>query len=97
MSMADDLAKLDTLWRSGALSDEEFDAAKRRLLAQGGQDSLGRAANRYVSFQMIAGIVALAVFLIFVFAVVVPMFTKVNDTIGHVFPGSDQVQTTQFP
>ncbi|GAA3431735.1 SHOCT domain-containing protein [Kutzneria kofuensis] len=100
MSIADELAKLDALRRSGALSDDEFDAAKRRLLAPGspaGPNSLGRAANRYVSYQMIAGVVGLVVFLVFVFAVLVPMFTKVTDRTGPVVPGDNQVRITQFP
>jgi hypothetical protein len=81
MSLADELMKLEQLRGSGALSEEEFQTAKRRLLdapaaapapaapapaAYAPQDSLGRAANRYVSFQMISAAVGLAIFLIFV-------------------------------
>ncbi|MHC4952953.1 MAG: DUF4870 domain-containing protein [Planctomycetota bacterium] len=36
MSIADELARLEDLWRAGTLSDEEFAAAKERVLAEDG-------------------------------------------------------------
>ncbi len=76
MSMADDLTKLDELHRAGALSDAEFEAAKRRLLAPEENSSLGRAANRYVSFQIVAGAIGLIVFLVFLFGVILPAMNR---------------------
>lgn len=74
MSLADELKKLEELRGSGALSDAEFQKAKQRLLeepsvplpAAAPEDSLGRAANRYVNFQMISAGVGLIIFLIVV-------------------------------
>jgi hypothetical protein len=77
MSMADDLTKLDELHQAGALSDAEFETAKRRLLnAEGDNSSLGRAANRYVSFQIVAGAIGLIVFLVFLFGVILPAMNR---------------------
>jgi hypothetical protein len=76
MSLADELKKLEELRESGALSDEEFQKAKQRMLyapaasaptrPAAPEDSLGRAANRYVNFQMISAGVGLIIFLIVV-------------------------------
>ena len=78
MSIADEIAKLDQLRKTGALSAEEFRQAKTLLLA--GRDpaleseeppenpTLGRAANRYVSFQIISGLVGMVVVLVFLLA-----------------------------
>jgi hypothetical protein len=88
--MADELEKLDRLRKSGVLSDAEFAAAKRSLLGQGApvrNDSLGRAANRYVSLQMVASVIGLFLFLIFVFAVVLPMMNKAPSPIPPSLPG----------
>lgn len=80
MSIADEIAKLDQLRKSGALSAEEFQQAKNLLLAgrqpsieseeppEPEQPSLGRAANRYVSFQIISGVVGMVVVLLFMLA-----------------------------
>ena len=90
MSIADDLQKLQELRASGALSEQEFEQAKRTLLASGGQihrnllerelddssqNSLGTAANRYVSFHIVMGIIGAIIFLIIFFTVFVPKFT----------------------
>ena len=36
MTIADELARLEDLWRAGTLTDEEFAAAKERVLAEDG-------------------------------------------------------------
>jgi hypothetical protein len=61
VSIADELATLDALRQSGALTDAEFQEAKRRLLAppatpaarppDGSFVALGQAANRYVDLE----------------------------------------------
>jgi hypothetical protein len=86
MSIAEEIEKLDQLRKSGALTDEEFQLAKSRVL--GGEHppssppspevdwrelqnaSLGSAANRYVSFQMVMSVIGLIIFLIFVGTIV---------------------------
>jgi len=86
MSLADELRKLEQLRSSGALSEEEFQLAKAKLLSptpdesgflqDNGQGSLGRAANRYVSFQMVMAIVGIIIFLIIFFTVFLPKFSS---------------------
>ena len=48
-------------------------------------ESLGRAANRYVSFQIVMSVIGLIVFLIFLFAVILPHFNNAGP-----FPGGFQ-------
>ena len=90
MSIADELQKLEQLRSSGALSDEEFEQAKDRILElpqedinislSGQPDTLGKAANRYVSFRIVMGIIGLIIFLIFFLAVFLPMFSRVSSS-----------------
>jgi Short C-terminal domain len=78
--ISQELEKLARLHESGALTDEEFARAKdaaldrsedRREALVGDRDSsLGTAANRYVTFQIVMSVIALIVFL-FVFATVI--------------------------
>ena len=80
MSIADEIAKLEQLRKSGALSAEEFRQAKTLLLAgrtaagesaetpEPENPSLGRAANRYVTFQIISGVAGMVVVLVFLLA-----------------------------
>lgn len=100
MSMADELDKLDRLRKSGALSDAEFAVAKRSLLEQRSpvrNDSLGRAANRYVSFQVVAGVIGLGLFLIMLIAML-SMMNKTADMIPPSLPGFNQPPITiTFP
>lgn len=100
MSMADELDKLDRLRKSGALSDAEFAVAKRSLLEQRApvrNDSLGRAANRYVSFQVVAGVIGLGLFLIMLIAML-SMMNKTADMIPPSLPGFNQPPITiTFP
>jgi len=74
MSLPDELQRLADLRSSGALTESEFEQAKAKLLNEelvprGQQpddrrdDSLGRAANRYVTFQFIMAVIAILVFL----------------------------------
>jgi hypothetical protein len=79
MNMTDELERLSTLHKGGALSDEEFAKAKRNLLEHrdsspppGTNDSLGTAANRYVTFQIVMAIIGVIVFLIVLFGVILP-------------------------
>lgn len=85
MALADELAKLQQLHGSGALTDEEFAQAKEAVLrgtppartGDGGgaglvgsllggkQETLGDAANRFVSFQMVMSVIGLIIFLSF--------------------------------
>ena len=78
MSLTDELQRLAELRASGALTEAEFQKAKDKLLGKDDdrhaplqnhepEDSLGRAANRYVTFQIIMAAIAILIFL-FVFA-----------------------------
>ena len=85
MSLADELEKLQNLREEGALTEDEFHAAKSKLLNapaapsgnvnnwSGSQlsdfvehdNSLGTAANRYVTFKIVMAIIGLIAFLFF--------------------------------
>ena len=94
MSLADELEKLERLRESGALSDDEFQAAKRSLLSPAAQpspaedQSLGRAANRYVSFQMVMAVVGVIIFLIFLCGVILPGMNRMDSNTNN-FPLGD--------
>jgi hypothetical protein len=64
VGMADDLVKLEQLRKSGALTEGEFHAAKQTVLR--GDDSLGRAANRYVGYNGVTQVIGVLVFLVVV-------------------------------
>ena len=53
-------------------------------------DSLGRAANRYVSFQIGAAIFGGIVFLIMLFAVILPQMNRTNQMFDHANQTMDQ-------
>ena len=80
MQITDELERLSKLHKDGALSDEEFAQAKRKILGvtptppepAASAEALGEAANRYVTFQMVMGVVGLILFVIFFFAVIFP-------------------------
>ena len=87
MSLVDELQKLEQLRSSGSLSEPEFQQAKTQLLSSPREaewnstldreeESLGRAANRYVSFQIFMGVIGIIIFLIFLFAVILPRFNN---------------------
>lgn len=84
MSLVDELRKLSDLKASGALTEEEFEQAKSQLLRESTEDkgllsevekhdgSLGQAANRYVSYQIVMGVIGFIIFLIMLFTVFLP-------------------------
>ena len=49
-----------------------------------GKDSLGQAANRYVTFQIVAAVIGGIIFLIVLFTVFLPMFNHVNQGFNQV-------------
>jgi hypothetical protein len=74
MSLTDELQRLAELRASGALTESEFQKAKGKLLEQDTtpylpkpddepDQSLGRAANRYVTFQMVMAVIGILIFL----------------------------------
>lgn len=82
MSMADELGKLERLHRSGALSPAEFEAAKHRLLSPeppAEDNSIGRAANRFVSYQLIIGVIGLIIFVVVLLTVFLPMMNEMGN------------------
>ena len=79
MNMTDELERLSQLHKDGTLSDEEFAQAKSKLLSQPSgsepappDNSLGEAANRYVTFRIVMGVIGIFIFLIFLFGVILP-------------------------
>jgi hypothetical protein len=100
MSITEELAKLQQLHESGALSDEEFARAKEAVLnetpparagrSEGeglvedllgereGKETLGTAANRYVSFQIVMSIIGLILFAIFFLAFFLPAVNRMG-------------------
>lgn len=92
MNIADELQKLADLRASGDLSEAEFAAAKMRLLTadsapeapQFMQETIGRAANRYVSLQMVMAGIGLVIFLVMLFAVILPQMRSAQDMMNGV-------------
>lgn len=96
MDIANQIEKLKNLYDSGALSEQEFAAAKKKLLEpdpspnlsmftnqypiqhRSTDDALGKAANRYVSMQMVATIIGAILFLIFLFSVFLPNLSRMH-------------------
>ncbi|MGD1083213.1 MAG: SHOCT domain-containing protein [Verrucomicrobiota bacterium] len=79
MNLTEELERLSQLHKDGTLSDDEFAQAKSKLLNQPGEsqpaerdNSLGEAANRYVSLQMVMSVVGIIIFLIILFGVILP-------------------------
>jgi hypothetical protein len=80
MNMIDELERLGQLHQDGMLNDAEFALAKSRLLNDDQprprddepHRSLGEAANRYVTLQMVMAGVGVILFLIFIFKVMLP-------------------------
>ena len=94
MSLPDELQRLADLRSSGALTESEFEQAKAKLLEEDlpprrqpsddrRDDSLGRAANRYVTFQLIMAVVAI---LIFLFAFAPKMCSSSGPSFGPTMP-----------
>ncbi len=96
MSLADDLERLHKIHQEGGLSDEEFARAKEKLLERPTEppplrrerenNSLGDAANRYVSFQIGMSIIGVIIFLIFLFAVILPKTSSHPRFVPSSFP-----------
>lgn len=105
MSMTDELERLAKLHQDGVLTREEFDLAKAKLLNQSEdlssereqdgrgerQNTLGEAANRYVSLQMVMSAVGIIIFLIFLFGVILP---HMSGNSGPNFRGAPTIQFT---
>jgi len=79
MNLTDELERLSKLHKEGALSDEEFAQAKSKVLLSQEERpppepdrTLGDAANRYVSFQIVMAVIGIILFLFFLFGVVLP-------------------------
>jgi len=79
MNMTDELERLSKLHKDGTLNDEEFAQAKKKLLSQPAEsepterdNSLGEAANRYVSLQIVMAVIGVIIFVIFFFGVILP-------------------------
>ncbi len=94
MSLPAELQRLADLRSSGALTELEFQQAKAKLLNQDPvprrqapddrrEDSLGRAANRYVTFQFIMAIIAI---LIFLFVIGPKMCSSSGPSFGPTMP-----------
>lgn len=93
MSLPDELAKLAALKRDGVITENEFARAKSKLLAttneppspryKPSEDTVGRAANRYVTLQTVMTIIGLIVFLFFGLPFMCSVHEKVN---APIFP-----------
>ena len=82
MNITEELERLGNLHKDGSLSNEEFALAKEKLLNQhesglldtfkDNDNSFGKAANRYVTFQIVMAVIGFIVFLIVFFGVILP-------------------------
>jgi hypothetical protein len=84
MNFTDELERLSKLHKEGALTDDEFAEAKAKLLSPAAEPSewreptpsepntLGEAANRYVTLQTVMAVIGVIIFLIFLFGVILP-------------------------
>ncbi len=83
MSISDEIERLNKLRIQGALSEEEFVSAKRQLIGgderRSDEHSVGRAANRYVTWYMVMGVVGLILFLIVFVTVFLPGFNRARN------------------
>jgi hypothetical protein len=92
LGIAEELEKLTQLHERGDLSDQEYADAKQATLrgvtkdtttdqrnagpAIGDDRTLGEAANRYVSFQILMAGITLVIVLVLLVTVVLPRFTQ---------------------
>lgn len=93
MNITDELERLSRLHKEGALSDEEFAQAKSKLLVSQEERppsepdrTLGEAANRYVSFQMVMAVIGIIIFLFFFFGVILPAMQSTRGPTIHFQP-----------
>ena len=102
MSLAEELEKLTVLRRSGALTPEEFSAAKHQLLSGKAivpgspspsppplleSRALADAVERYLGFQVLGWLVTLIVLLLLFFLVIQPHFSAGQPTVEVHLPG----------
>ena len=86
MGVADELAKLAELHRTGALNDREYADAKEAVLRRAservgsagalssGTGTLGDAANRYVTFQIAMSVITTVIALLLIIFFFLPRF-----------------------
>ena len=97
MNITDELHKLSALHRNGDLTDAEFAQAKERVLATPSiqeplekSDTVGHAANRFVSFQIAMAVVGFAIALFLFGAIFLPHLQSMNKSMQHM--SGDDVQ-----
>jgi hypothetical protein len=84
MNITDELQRLATLHRNGDITDAEFAEAKQHLLAPPAvhsfepNNTVGRAANRFVSFQIVMAAIGLVIFLVLFFTTLRPYYRAVH-------------------
>jgi hypothetical protein len=91
LGIAEELEKLTQLHERGVLSDQEYAEAKQTTLRGVTKDTtdkhnrgpvsddrtLGEAANRYVSFQILMAGVTFVIILVLLVTVVLPRFSQI--------------------
>lgn len=99
MNFTDELERLSKLHKEGALTDEEFAQAKAKFLSPTAVPSelrestprepktLGEAANRYVTLQTVMAVIGVIIFLIFLFAVILPTMSSRSSVPSFSVPG----------
>ncbi len=86
MEIAAEIQRLKQLHDQGALTDEEFGAAKMQILTysasqpsgDSGKNSVGRAANNFVKFVIGGGVVSFVIAIIFFFTFWLPQWQKIS-------------------
>ena len=86
MSLPEELQKLADLYDDGVLTEQEFAEAKHQLLNPTPKTperptrdpTLGKAAETYVSFQIVMSIIGFIIFLIFFFGFWLPGFSRIH-------------------
>lgn len=77
MGIHEELERLAKLHQAGALSDEEFAAAKNKVLTDG-QESLGKAANKLVKLMAGGFGISILIILAFFFLFFLPQWQKMG-------------------
>lgn len=86
MSVGSELEKLNQLHKEGVLSEAEFAAAKAKLLGSLGPENtvgsgvhlMGKAAYKYVNFNIYYTVIGAVIFAIFFFTFFLPRFQKME-------------------
>jgi uncharacterized membrane protein len=108
VSVADELQKLADLRASGAIDDEEYERAKECVLGSSsrsrprrpqapGDETLGRAANRFVSISVIWGIIGLVVMLLLFFLFFLPQWNKHQDRFDKAWDDRSPIEMPRMP